>query len=146
VGVATVWRSCLGPRKKIEIAWVLASLLDRNHRYTAEEIDTCVRQVVKPHVLDDPACQPSHIRLAMIENGFLERDPEGKSYSVRATFADAYGELGRQLSLRSPDSAQRKMACPECGRLLACSGMHEHYLKHHVNLQQVNEILTKYFT
>ena len=140
----STWSAAAGPKKRIQIAWIFASLLDRTKQYTASEIETGLRQILNRQVFDDPVCSPDHIRVAMIENGFLERDEQGKSYRVPENFFDAFGDFGRLLS-QAIDSGQERIGCPICEKAVTRGGLQVHILNNHVDVSQVNEIVAKYF-
>jgi hypothetical protein len=130
--------------KKDEIAWMLASLLDPDRQHGGSEIDALIRQNVKPEILKDPSCAPDHIRVAMIEHQFLERDSAGTTYRLPDAFVDAFGDRIKRLSFALPDE---DMQCPGCwsAKVLKGRNLYQHYLKKHVPLQGLNEIIRKYF-
>ena len=130
--------------KKSEIAWMLASLLDPDRQYTASEIDAFIRHNIKPEVLNDPLCLPDHIRMAMIEHRFMERDPAGTAYHLSEAFIDAFGDKVKRLSLDRPDE---EMQCPGCwyAKVLRGRNLYQHYLKKHVHSKELDEIVGKYF-
>jgi hypothetical protein len=144
-GLGHPWSSASGPKKRIGIAWIFASLLDRGKQFTANDIETGLRQVVKSQVLEDPVCSPDHIRVAMVENGFLNRDEQGRSYRVAENFIDYFGDFSRLLS-QSVGLSNEMIVCAICTRPVEGRGMQEHILKLHINLPEVNEIIAKYFT
>ncbi len=140
LGGNRVWVSS----KRSEIAWMFASLLDSERQYAASEIDALIRQNLKPEVLDDPLCSPDHIRMAMIEHRFMERDPAGTSYRLSETFIDAFGNRLKRLARDSPDE---EMQCPGCwfAKVLRARNLYQHYVKKHVHSQELDEIIRKYF-
>jgi hypothetical protein len=102
--------------KKQALAYLVAVMLDRGRTYTATEIDRAVRDAIHPRWLTDPRFAPDHIRLAMIENGFMERDGGGDVYRLAASF-EAAGDMvniaARARELANASSA--RVSCPGCG-------------------------------
>lgn len=138
----------VGSKKKREIAFVLVSFLDKKRRYSAHEIEYIVRQSVKAQVLNQPGLAPDHIRRAMIENGYVRRDPITNQTWVSETFSGV-GTLRtarlRELSARAESSPEETSPCPLCGEVLKAPALLKHYSKKHSADEEWKNTLDAYF-
>lgn len=122
--------------KKRELAWLTASLLERDRWYSSSEIDGLIRNEIKPEILVD-ALAVDHIRAAMIEHGFAERDAATHSkYRIVAGFQlPEENEALRLTLLNSALAAQEAgepLECPVCGRAILTEwSLFDHFARWH---------------
>ena len=102
---------------KQELVYFVAGLLDRGRTYTAAEVVAVIRGSVNPRLLADPRLAPDHLRLALVEDGLVERDPLAATYWRSNKYfgpsdeADLVGKVREMMEAQSVDSVQ----CPACG-------------------------------
>jgi hypothetical protein len=120
---------------KRDIAWLIASVLDRTQPYTAADIERLIRTTIRQEYLNNPMLAPDHIRVAMVEAGFVTRDSAGAAYRVSDDFVGpeeiaereralltAAGELGVQGDV---------VVCPACGTRVGATSLLGHCQRWH---------------
>jgi hypothetical protein len=138
----------IGSKKKREIAMVIASILEPGRRYSATEIERMVSQNVKGAVLAQRGLAPDHIRRAMIENGYVERDAATNETWVASTFEgiqDVHGPRLARLMSQLAEAPESRGVCPECGSELRIAALLNHYQKKHANGEPWEYIVEQYF-
>ena len=141
-------QSFIGSKKKREIAMVIASILEPGRRYTAAEIERLISQNVKAVVLAQRGLAPDHIRRAMIENGYVERDATTNETWVAPSFQgihDIHGPRIATFQQQLRDSPDSHGICPECGRELKIAALLNHYQKKHAHGEAWEPIVEAYF-
>jgi hypothetical protein len=121
-------------KNKSEVAWLVTLLLERDRSYSAKEIDDVIRASIRPDLLSDPQYAPDHIRLAMVENQFVERDSAGTAYRVHPgiLLPNENEHVYRQLQLEALQAKPSDvMACPICDSPYKASTVVGHYLRTH---------------
>jgi hypothetical protein len=137
-----------GSRRKRDIAMVIASLLQPGRRYSATEIERMVSQNVKATLLTEPGLAADHIRRAMIENGYVERDATTNETWVAPTFEgvqDVHGPRLAKLMSQLAESPDSHGFCPECGRELRIAALLNHYQKKHAHGEPWESVVEQYF-
>jgi hypothetical protein len=118
---------------KLQVAYFVAGLLGRDRTYTAPEIERLVREQVQAKWLTDPQFAPDHIRMAMLEQGLIDRDDAGRAYWLtKSFFAPVDGEemlnAVRRLMAEHPGEL---LNCPACGLPVGATSLLVHFAKHH---------------
>jgi hypothetical protein len=120
---------------KQEIAWLIAGQMDRKQSYTALEIEQLVRTSIRPNFLTEPSRAPDHIRVAMVEAGYITRDDAGATYRVSDCFAGPKELEERERALlRSANEISVQygvVACPECGHEMQAPTLFGHCQRWH---------------
>ena len=138
----------IGKQKKYDIAYILATFLDRDERYTSRSIEKYVRENVKWEILEDPCYTPDHLRVAMVDNGFLIRDAATDEYWVAEDFEGAHDVFAnriaeyQQIMSDDPDSRFR---CSFCGKALKGKALLNHFLKKHEKKEYWETTIESYF-
>lgn len=138
----------IGSQKKRDIAYVIASLLDRDRKYSHSEIEQLVRDNVRPIILEIPGLAADHIRLSMIECGFVHRDAKTNQTWVSPDFTrdhDHHARISKQLELQSENYPNQEFDCPECNLRLRARPLFTHYVKKHAGKERWEEIVDAYF-
>jgi hypothetical protein len=138
----------IGSKKKRDIALVLTSFLERGRKYSAQEIEQFIRNNVKPIVLERTGFAPDHIRRAMIENGYVERDGVTNETWVADTFQGPFEIHTPRLALLKDlecSPPETKLACPECGKVMRANTLYAHYKKRHAIPEWWEEVFDRYF-
>ena len=138
----------IGSQKKRDIAYVIASLLDRDRKYSHSEIEQLVRDNVRPIILEIPGLAADHIRLSMIECGFVHRDAKTNLTWVSPDFTrdhDHHARISKQLELQSENYPNQEFDCPECNLRLRARPLFTHYVKKHAGKERWEEIVDAYF-
>ena len=138
----------IGSQKKRDIAMAIVLFLDRDKKYSAQSIERIIVDNVRPVILAQQGFAPDHIRRAMIENGYVERDPATNETWIAPDFVgleDTHQlritRLRNQLHT-DPESSGR---CPECSIELKVATLLNHYLKKHAATERWEQILDQYF-
>ena len=120
---------------KRDIAWVVSGQLGRAQAYSAADIDQLVREVIRDEYLDNPLLAPDHIRVAMVEVGYLTRDVAGGGYRVAEGFLgpEEEAERERNLLLEAGRIGVRGgvINCPVCGVRLGATALVGHCQRMH---------------
>jgi len=122
-------------KNKSEIAWLVTLLLERGKSYSARAIDDLIRESIRAELLHNPQFAPDHIRLAMIENGLIERDAAGTSYRVHSSVLlpheneRVYQELIEKSRIVS--SSSERICCPVCDAAFPPAVVVGHFLRKH---------------
>ena len=120
---------------KRDIAWLVAGQLDRAQAYTAADIDRLIRLTIRDEYLRQPPLAPDHIRVAMVEAGYLTRDPAGAAYRVADGFAGPEEEAERERALLQAagelGASGGVVACPACGNRLGATSLLGHCQRSH---------------
>ena len=138
----------IGKRRKREIAFILATFLERDQHYSSLEIEAYIQENVKSKILEEPSFALDHLRVAMIDNGFLNRNPTTNEYWVADDFEGAHdsnvSHLARykQLMTESPNIVFR---CEFCGRDVNGKSMLNHFLKRHALVKHWERLIDRYF-
>jgi hypothetical protein len=160
-----VTEPAIGSQKKRDIAYVIASLLDRDRKYSHSEIEQLVRDNVRPIILEIPGLAADHIRLSMIECGFVHRDAKTNQTWVSPDFTlhrdaktnqtwvspdftrdhDHHARISKQLELQSENYPNQEFDCPECNLRLRARPLFTHYVKKHAGKERWEEIVDAYF-
>ena len=118
------------PRLKQVLAWLTAGQLDRGREYKESEIDRLVRSALRPEILADPTMSADHLRVAMVEAGYVSRDPLGSSYRVAESYAGPADLEKRERELQLLGSRlaweTRMVRCPICGKELIANQLAGH--------------------
>lgn len=109
------------PRKG-QIAYVLTTFLERNRTYSEGEIDAFIRNNTKAITRSDPHLDVDHLRLAMLESGFLKREPDCSEYRVAEDFSSPW-DWNREPA--------REYHCPFCGYVCRGTQVPIHLSKYH---------------
>lgn len=123
-----------GARDKYEIGLVLAEFLQRGATYSELEIETLVRRRIEPAILAKSGYAPDHLRLALVENGVLERDSNTQRYWVSEEyqgFPGAAQPFWSQLLTCEQDHPDEKLRCPVCTKQAYPYILLKHYPKSH---------------
>ena len=143
-----VTEPAIGSQKKRDIAYVIASLLDRDRKYSHSEIEQLVRDNVRPIILEIPGLAADHIRLSMIECGFVHRDAKTYLTWVSPDFTrdhDHHARISKQLELQSENYPNQEFDCPVCNLRLRARPLFTHYVKKHAGKERWEEIVDAYF-
>ena len=139
----------IGAQKKRDIALVVVTLLlDRHEKYSAESIEEIIKENVRPSVLVRRGYAPDHIRRAMIENGYVERDPITNETSVAPNFVgfeDTHRQRIADLTGKMNSQPHAKGRCPECNIELKTAALLNHYLKKHAAAERWEQIVEESF-
>ena len=121
-------------KNKAAVAWLVTVLLERDKAYSPGEIDLLIRDSIRPGVLLDPQYAPDHIRLAMVENGFVVRDAAGTTYRIhpRLQLPNENESMYRRLNEESLNANPMDMIrCPMCAESFIASAVVLHFLRQH---------------
>ena len=138
----------IGSQKKRDIAMVIASFLNRHEKYSAESIENIIVDNVRPSVLSQRGYAPDHIRRAMIENGYIERDPQTNESWVASGFRgfdDTHRDRINKLTDKLNSQPDKVGQCPECKIELKMAALLNHYLKKHAAAERWEQIVELYF-
>jgi hypothetical protein len=120
---------------KQSIAWLIAGLLDRTQSYTAADIDRLIRTTIRGEYLSNPLLAPDHIRVAMVEAGYLIRDPAGVAYRVAEAFVGPEQLAERERALlrfvSELDVPSDVVVCPACGSRMGATSLLGHCQREH---------------
>jgi len=120
---------------KRDIAWLVAGQLDRARTYTAAGIDQLIRGTIRDEYLGTPPLAPDHIRVAMVEAGYVTRDPAGAGYRVAEGFVgpEEEAERERALLLAVGELATQNdvVVCPACGNRFGATSLLGHCQRSH---------------
>jgi hypothetical protein len=120
---------------KGNIAWLIADLLDRTQSYTAADIDRLIRTTIRGEYLSNPSLAPDHIRVAMVEAGYLIRDPAGVAYRVAEQFVGPEQLAERERALlrfaSELDVQSDIVVCPMCGTRMGATSLLGHCQRSH---------------
>ena len=117
--------------KKGRIAYVLTAFLEKGRAYSEREINAFIRNNTKASTRSNPHLDVDHLRMAMLENGFLEREPDGSEYRVSASYAYPWDWQ---------EDAARDYCCPFCGFVCHGAQVPIHLQKYH-NIDEIIERL-----
>jgi len=117
--------------KKVQIACVLTSFLDPGEVYDEGQINAFIENNTKAQTRSNPRLDVDHIRLAMLEHGFLERNPRGTEYRVAADYSSPW-DYSRDET--------KEYRCPFCG--FECHGVQ--FPIHLNKFHEVEEIIERW--
>ena len=147
-GMESLWKSkAVGRHEKQEIAYLLVCYLDKNRTYTSQEIDAYIKENVRSDLLEKRGNAVDHLRRNMVENGFLERHPNGSAYWVSETFTtyDEHVDKERRTVLQAIENAPRSYpVCPICGRRIPKPDYPQHYDSTHSVSARWEQIMDRY--
>ena len=138
----------IGSQKKRDIAYVVASLLERERLYSHKDVEQLIRENVRPVVLEIPGLAADHIRLSMIECGFVDRDARTNQIWVSPDFTrdhDHNALVSKQLELQAVNYPNLEFECPACKLRLRAGPLFTHYKKKHAGRERWEEIVDAYF-
>lgn len=127
---------------------VIAMLLDPDRRYSSREIEDLISKNVRSSVLEQRGFAPDHIRRAMIENGYAERDEITNETWIAKTFTgipDVHGPRIAFLMKRLDEAPGSTEICPECGRTMKVDALLRHYQKRHAGEEPWEKVVSRYF-
>ncbi len=120
---------------KRDIAWLVAGQLDRSRTYTEVEIDRLVRGTIREEFFVNPSLAPDHIRVAMVEAGYVNRDSAGVAYWVTEGFVGPEEEAERERALlraaSEVDAQCGLVVCPACGLQMGATSLLGHCQRWH---------------
>lgn len=134
-------------KKKAEVAWLMTILLERGKSYAPAELDRLIRDSIRSDLLVDPKFAPDHIRLAMLQHQFLERDATGMAYRVHpeVMLPNENEQLFRKLHEDSLKiNPQDMLRCPFCGESHRASGVVNHFARRHRLAGQWELLMERY--
>ncbi len=136
---------------KYYLANYLADQLDAGRKYTKEEIEAFIAASVESSTFDEPTMTLDHLRMAMLDNRFLTRDPAGRQYWVAETFIKACGAeednvLRMQLTHPPGDKAQ-VYRCRQCSKPFKdIVPLTRHHIRNHTysrNMDKISQYLAQ---
>jgi len=123
--------------KKGKIVYLLTAFLDRDRDYTGREINAFIKNNTPASLRSNSGFDVDHLRISMMENGFITRDADGSRYRVALDYSSPWEWLERAV----PDPAQ-KYECPLCGGLFRGTQVLNHM--HKVHNQQIEDIFERW--
>jgi len=137
----------IGTKQKVEIAFLVVSFLDATRLYQDGEIDEFIARNVKSEILQRRGYSIDHLRRAMVDNGFLQRQPDGSRYWVNETFQGPdEQEQAKTTALNVLAlTPQKKVICPYCNQQFSQTVILQHYLKKHSLRGYWQKRLDQYF-
>lgn len=138
----------LAQTNKYYLANYLVDWLNPGKKYTKEEIEGFIAVSVESSTFDEPTMTIDHLRMAMLDNRFLTRDPAGRQYWVAETFIKACGAeednvLRMQLT-HSPGDVQ-VYRCRQCSKPFKdIVPLTRHHIRNHTysrNMDKINKYL-----
>jgi hypothetical protein len=138
----------VGSKRKREVAMMITSFLDQTKRYSAKEIERFISENVRPVILEIPGMAPDHIRRAMIENGYVERDEISNETWVASSFVgykDRNCRRLKELEAKQATEPDSLAPCPECGRSMTINKLLKHYRRQHSQTEEWERLLEEYF-
>lgn len=137
----------VGNQKKFEICYLLASMLTRETKYSAVDIENLIRINIKKNVLSTPSFSVDHIRIAMVDNKLLIRQNEIYSLSDEYQGFNIIPEFNYQwLERCQRESPNEKIRCPVCTKKAYPYILLEHYEKKHRREYQDDVYTTKFLS
>lgn len=121
------------PKKKVRILEFLVSTMQQ-HSYDKHDLDAFIRSNLSSDLLNTPIYAADHLRSALIEFGFMDRDPYKDIYTLKEgtrSLSERH-EVHTQNLLEKIDNApDEKVDCPFCDYQARPSAMLNHYDKKH---------------
>jgi len=152
-------------QRKADLVRLLVAFLDRDKSFTKDEIERYVRGNVKTEVLEEPGFSVDHLRVAMIDTGFMVRERDGTGYRVAESYlppeevdkrviqkmADMLARMSERNAREAAatdDGLSRQFSeirCEVCGATMHYSRYMKHCLKRHPTSPKWDELLDSCF-
>jgi hypothetical protein len=133
---------------KRSIAWLIAGLLDRTQTYRPADIDRLIQTTIRGEYLSNTSLVPDHIRVAMVEAGYLIRDPAGETYQVAEAFVDPeqLAERDQELLRFAGELHMQSdvVSCPACGSRMGATSLLGHCQRSHRWSDRWPKLVEKY--
>ena len=129
---------------KFYLCSYLANRLARDRAYTKEELERFILDTVDEATFEDPAMTVDHLRMEMIDRGFVVRNLDGTNYKLADRFVDPNesDEINLTRLEANALSAQQSgwYGCPFCRQEFKPNTFVRHYVRVHTHLRQVKKI------
>ncbi len=121
---------------KKRIAYLLTAFLEPDRGYSEDEINAFIKSNTKATLRSDSRLDIDHLRVGMLENGFLEREPDGSEYRVAADYSHPWNWM--QDAMQDPT---REYRFPICGVMHRGTHVLNHMHKYHNH--DIDEIIER---
>jgi hypothetical protein len=130
---------------KYYLANYLVDRLDAGKKYTKEEIEGFIAASIDPSTYDEPTMTLDHLRMAMLDNRFLTRDPAGRQYWVAETFIKVSGaeedSIRRMQLTHTPAGKTQVYRCRQCSKPFKdILPLTRHHIRNHTYSRNMDKI------
>lgn len=132
--------------KKERISELLMCELTRSS-YSKNELDGAILDIIKPELTNIPMFAPDHLRRAMIEFGYMIRDPYTDIFSKKVGFSNLIErhELAQEKINKYINKVpNNKIKCEYCEYESKPVAMLNHYFKKHSHLDYLNALKNEF--
>ncbi|MDO6694665.1 hypothetical protein Q4574_15315 [Aliiglaciecola sp. 3_MG-2023] len=119
--------------KKNRISEFILSLLDRTS-YTRHELDKIIVGSISRRYLSEPMYAVDHLRRALVDYGYMSKDPVTDIYTITETTEKLqvqHHRIESGLQKAIDDAPEVKVQCEFCDNKAKPSAMLNHYYKKH---------------